>query len=258
MAFSLNSTNFSFSGSLSVPGYPFSLIGWFRVPNVTSPAFLMGLINFSSGESCDILFAGDSTKEAVAKTTTGSSSGSAYSSSPMIPGQWHHLVAVFASDGERKIFLDGDNLGVNNDNLPISMLNTFYFGNPFGSDYVDVADVSFVQTAVSAEQAAILASGGPVLALPNFRDVLAYHDCIRQVNRPGLGPDFTVTGTPTVVDHPRMLFPVGGYSTTMPKRIRGPFHMGQGIYRSLSDEQGQLAVAGVVSNNAILSGEVIG
>ncbi len=258
MAFSLNSANFIFTSSLSTAGYPFSLIGWFRAPNVNALTFLMGIIDFPSGTSCDVLFAGNTTKEAVAKTKISGSFGEAYSSSPMIPGKWHHLVGVFASDSDRKIYLDGSNVGVNNDNISIPALNTFYFGNPYSATFVDVAEPAFVQAAVSAEQATALASGGSVLALPNSLDVLAYHDCIRQVNRPGLGPKFIAAGGATVLDHPRTRFATGGRSTVMPNRVRGPWRVEQTLARPFAATQGQPLVAGIASNNSILSGQVVG
>lgn len=256
MALSLNNSNAVLTTLITVPDYPFSLVGWFRVPDTTSFTTLMGILSTSTGARCDVYFAGNSTKEAVAVTKVGSSSSSAYSTSPMIPGQWHHLAAVFPSDSERKIFIDGSNLGVNNDNLTIPMLSFFYFGNLYGPEFVDVAEVSVIQAAVSAEQAAFLANGGPLLASPNSRDIVTYHDCIRQTNRPGLGPKFIVIGSPTATDHPRVMQAVGGYSTTMPSRVRGPWQVEQSFARSLAADQGQLSVSGIASNNSILSGEV--
>jgi len=216
----------------------------------------MGILSTSTGARCDVYFAGDSTKEAVAVTKIGNSSSAAYSASPMIPGQWHHLTAVFPSDSERKIFIDGSNLGVNNDNLTIPTLNFFYFGNLYGPEFVDVAEVSVIQAAVGAEQAAFLANGGPLLASPNSRDMVTYHDCIRQTNRPGLGPKFVVIGSPTATDHPRVMHAVGGASTAMANRIRGPWQVEQSFAHSIAAAQGQLTASGVASNNSILSGEV--
>ncbi len=256
MAFSLNNSNSFFSIATSVSGYPFSMVGWFRVPDVNTLTNLMGIVDFSTGASCEVYFAGDSGKQAIAKTTNGSS-GSASSTSPMIPGQWHHLSAVFASDTERKIYLDGGNVGVNTTNIPIGVLSFYYFGNIFSTDSIEVADVSIIETALDEEQVVVLAKGFSVRTLPSVRDALAYQDCIRHANRPGLGPGLSMAGLSTVVEHPRMMFPIGGYSMAMTDRVRGPFRVEEMQYRSLSNEQGQLSSAGVVSTNAVLSGEVI-
>lgn len=256
MALSLNNANAILSALVTIPDYPFSLVGWFRVPDNSKFTALMGITSTSTGERCEIYFAGDSTKEAVAATYTTSSSSLAYSTSPMIPGQWHHLVAVFASDNERKIFIDGGNLGVNNDNLAISALSFIYFGNLYGPDLVDVAEVSIIQAAVSADQAAFFANGGPLFSSPNISAMVTYHDCIRQANQPGLGPKFIVIGSPVATAHPRKIHAVSGHSIAMPYRVRGPWRVEQSLGRSLSASQGQLSASGVASNNSILSGEV--
>ncbi len=256
MALSLNNANVILSTLVSVSGYPFSLIGWFRVPDVTSSTLLMGIASVSTGARCDVYFAGDGTKEAIAKTKIGSSFGAASTTLPMTPGKWHHLAAVFSSDSERKIYIDGGNFGVNNDNFPISAMSFFYFGNLYGSVLVDVAEVSVIQAAVSAEQAAAFANGSPVLASPYSRNTVTYHDCIRQTNHPGLGPKFIVVGSPAATDHPRVLHTVGGHSIAMPSRFRGPWHAEQTLIRSLPAAQGQLSISGVSSNDSILSGEV--
>jgi len=256
VAFSLNNDNAFYSLSVPVIGYPFSMTGWFRVPDTTSFLALMGFASLSTGARCDVFYAGDGAKEVVAKSANGSS-GSAYSTSPMVPGQWHHLAAVFSSDTERKIYLDGGNVGVNNANIPVGVLNFFYFGAGYSQDFIDVADVSLVAAAFSEDQAAALAKGVSVFALPNSQNVIAYHDCIRDAFRPGLGPVFVSNGTLVVKEHPRMVFPNGGFSAAMPDRIRGPFRIEEALFRSQSAEQGQPSIAGVVSTNPIIPGEVV-
>jgi len=258
VALSLNNGNAILSTLVTIPDYPFSLIGWFRVPDNSTFTPLMGVTSTTTGERCEVYFAGDSTQEAVAATFTSGSSGLAYSTSPMVPGQWHHLVAVFASDNERKIYIDGGNLGVNNDNLTMSALSFIYFGNLYGPDYVDVAEVSVIQAAVTSDQAAFFAKGGPLFSSANISDAVTYHNCVRQANQPGLGHKFIVIGSPASTDHPRILHAVGGYSTTMPDRVQGPWRVEQLLGRSLSAAQGQQSASGVASNNTILSGEVIG
>jgi len=256
VAFRLDNTNAFFSSFLPMTGYPFSMTAWFRVSDSTSFTALMGFLNVSTGARCDIYYAGDGAKQAVAKTVNGSA-GSAYSTSPMVPGQWHHLTAVFSSSSDRKIYLDGGNVGVNNDSISVGVLDTFYFGNGYSADATDVAEISLVGAAVSAEEAAVLAQGYPVLALPYLHQLVTYHDCIRDAMRPKLGPDFLSVGVPTVVDHPRVMFPNGGRSIQLPARVRGPFRVEEMHYRSLSSEQSQHSSAGVASTSSILSGEVL-
>lgn len=257
MALSLNISNALISNATPIAGYPFSLMGWFRIPDVDTLTSLLGIVSFSSGSRCDVLFAGDTTKAVVAKTETGSSTGVASSTIAMSPNTWHHIVAVFASDTSRTIYLDGGNAGVNTDSVSATALNFFYFGNITDTTNIDLAEVSIVTAAVSAEQAASLANGCPLLSTPLARDTVAYLDCIRQLNRPGLGPLFSSSGTPSVVDHPRVFSSTGGFLTAMPLRYGGPWLAEQAEFRPHSAEIGQLATAGMVLNNSILSGEVM-
>jgi len=257
VAFSIDGSNVLYSINSPISGYPFSLAGWFRVPDVSLLTALVGVIDFSTGAKCEIYFAGDAGKQAVARTTNGSSE-SAYSTSPMIPGVWHHLTAVFSSDSERKIYLDGGNLGVNSGSLSVGIPGFFYFGNLNGVASVDLADVLLIEGAVSEQQATALAMGYPMLLLPSSRDVVAYQNCIRYLNHPGWGLKILSLDTPVVVDHPPMMIPNRVNSITMANRVRGPFRVEEMLYRSLSSAQGQHSSAGVASTNSILSGEVIG
>jgi len=216
----------------------------------------MGLLSSSGLMQCNVTFAGDTTQVAMAKVTSSGLNASA-SSSPMVPGTWHHLVAVYASDTLRTIYLDGSNAEVNTDNISATSLDFFYFGNLTGNTPVDLAEVSVVQTEVSAEQAAILASGYPLLSAPYAEQVVVYRDCIRQLNRPGIGPASTLAVTPTVIDHPRIFSSTGGVAAVMPLRFSGPWQTEQAEFYPLSSGVGQLAMAGAASNNSILSGEVI-
>jgi len=257
VAFLLNNNNAIYSISASVSGYPFSLVGWFRVPDSNQAIRLMGIASLSTGAQCDLIFAGDGGKEAVAKTTYGSS-GSAYSTSPMIPGQWHHLTSVFVSDNERRIYLDGGNVGVNNTNIPIGPFEFFFFGNGYTTESIGTADVALIEAVVSAEEAAVLAKGYPLLASPSLHSLSIYHDCIRNLFRPGLGPVFFPGSVgPTVVEHPRTMFAKGGYSIIAPDRVRGPFRIEQSHCQSLSAASGQTGIAGVVETQSILPGEVV-
>jgi len=256
VAFSLNSSNSLFTNSVSVAGYPFSMTGWFRVPDVTASVSLTGLVSFSTGARCDLIFAGDGGKEAVAKTANGSSS-SALSTSAMIPGQWHHLAAVFASDSERTIYLDGGSIGVNTDSISIGTLDFYYFGNISSATAIDVAEVSLIKAALDAQQVAALAKGCPVLALTSARDLIAYQDCIRSPNRPGLGPVLSMAGGATIVDQPRGMSALGVSMSAMSGFVRGPMRVEQSHFRSLSAAEGQMSNVGVVSTNAIFPGEVV-
>ena len=257
MALSLNNGSALLCNSTTISGYPFTLVGRFRVPNVNAQMSLLGLISFSTGARCDVFYAGNTTDAAVAQTQLGSSIGAASSAISMTPGTWHHVMAVFASSTSRKIYLDGGNLGTNTDSVTATSLDFFYLGNILDSNQVEIADVAIVSAEASAEHAASLAAGCPIMSTSLAGQTVAYHDCIRQQNHPGVGPSFTSGGSPVVVDHPRAFFATSGNFSAMPLRYQGPWHAEQAEMSSLSAETGQLTTAGIELNNSILSAEVM-
>ena len=233
------------------------MTGWFRVPNVTELLSLTGLVSFSTGARCDLLYAGDGGKQAVAKTVNGSFA-QALTTSEMVPNQWHHLAAIFVSASERRIYLDGGSVGVNTDTISVDALNFYYFGNINSSTTVDVAEVALFDVALDAEQIAALAKGFSVLSLTSGSDLIAYQDCIRNPNRPGMGPPLSMAGAKTLVEHPRVLSPRGFCLSTKPNTIRGPMRIEQAQFQPLAASAGQTSIAGVRSHNTILPGEVVG
>ncbi len=256
MALSIKNSEVLLGDSVPISGYPFSFVGWFRVSDVNHYVPLVGFTDSLTNTRHEIFFAGYASNKPAGALSYVGSAASAQSTSSMVPGQWHHLVAVFSSDTYRKIILDGGNSGINTSSRAFAGADTFYIGNKNTSSRADVAELAVIGASVSDSQAATLAKGCPVLASPLSNDVVAYYDLIRQKNRPGLGPTITSNLSPAVVEHPPVILPRGCRTTVMPRRMRGPFHIGQGGFRSHSAEQGQLAASGVVSNNTILSGEM--
>ncbi|MCA9229199.1 MAG: hypothetical protein KDA57_00995 [Planctomycetales bacterium] len=256
MSFSLNNSNAFYCISFPLTGYPFSFAGWFRVPATPAMTYLMGVASLATGARCDLLYAGNGSKEAIARTMFGSS-GSAYSTSPMVESQWHHLAAVFASDSDRKVYLDGGNVGTNNVSLAIGPLDFCYFGNGYSTTTVDVGEISLVGAALSSEEVLALSRGVSILALADSSQLITYHDCIRSAMRPRLGPDFFSSGSLVVKDHPRATYANGGTPVAMPNRIRGPFRIEEALARASSDAAGQCAIAGSYAANSFLPGEVV-
>ncbi|MCH7752987.1 MAG: hypothetical protein IH898_12660 [Planctomycetes bacterium] len=137
------------------------------------------------------------------------------------------------------------------------------------SDAVDVAEAGIIAGVLSDEEIVMLANGFSMLVLPSAALLLTYHDCVRGINRPGVGPVASSAGTPTVVDQPPILMASGGLSQVQPFRIRGPLQIDQESYRTsfseqaqhyvagVSDDAGQQSVAGIASDSTVLHGEVL-
>jgi hypothetical protein len=266
MALSVGLTQLIDLGALGITGYPFTLAGWFRVPNVNKLLTLMGVGNSVTGSYHRLLFQGHTTNNAAAISFVTTTS-TAVSATAMVPGTWHHVVGVFEAANLRRVYLDGGNLGTNSASRPFDGLDRFYLGN-LGTDTVDVADVAVFDVALNGNHVATLAKGLSPLVLPVADRMVAYQNCLRRLNWPAFGPAAVAAATPPVVPHPRVFLRRNRSSRTLPYRLRGPFHNEQAMFQTaglltgqqqiagVSGREGQVSVAGLTAGAAGLSGEV--
>jgi Concanavalin A-like lectin/glucanases superfamily len=268
MGLSLNQSGFVDLGSLVITGYPFTMVGWYRVPSVSNLLTLLRIDNTATTSYHAVVYEGHSAGQAAVISKVGTT-GAARSTIAMTPGQWQHVVGVFEDHNSRRVYLDGGNMGSGLNSRVFDGANQFRAGNFFSSTAVDVAEIAIFASILPDEEISMLARGCPVLALPSAAALLTYHDGVREINRPGVGPLASSTGSLTVVDHPRVLMSRGGHSLAQPCRTCGPFQIDQESYRTSFSEQGQLsasgvagsagqaAVAGIASEGPVLFGEVL-
>jgi len=268
MAISLSQAEVVDLGTLPIDGYPFTLAGWFRVPSVTKWLTLMQLENTATNSYHSIIYEGSLAGKAAAVSKVGAT-GRAKSTISMTPGQWHHVTGVFESDTLRRVYLDGGNMGTSAHLRAFDGLDQFELGNVTTSDGVDVAEAGVFDGVLSNEEIAMLGIGCPMLSLPSAAQLLTYHDCVRGLNRPGVGPVASSAGVFTVVEHPRVMSSSGGLSQLQPFRIHGPYHIDEESSRTSFSEQaqqcvtgiddgaGQPSVAGITSDGRTHYGEVL-
>ena len=268
MAISLNNAGLVDLGPLAITGYPFTLVGWFRVPSVSSAVTLMRIDNMATTSFHAIAYEGQLAGQAAAVSKV-EDTGAARSTLAMTPGQWQHVVGVFEAHNSRRVYLDGGNMGSTSSSRVFDGANLFRAGNINSSNMVDLAEFAIFASVLTDAEIVMLARGCPVLCLPSANGLLTYHDGVRGVNRPGVGPLASSAGSPTVVDHPRVLMSGGGRTLAQPSRTCGPFRVEQESCRSSFSEQSQLSVAGVAggggqasvagiaSEGSVLLGEVL-
>ncbi len=268
MALALNQSGYVDLGVLPISDYPFTLTGWFRVPNVPSFFFLMRVHSLTTGSFHALVSENFSSGKAAAVSFVGVT-GTARSTTSLIPGQWHHVAGVFESANKRTVMLDGGNTGLNIDNRVFDGATQGQLGSFATSDAVDGAEIAVFNRALSLQEITLLAKGCSPVALPNPSQLAAYHDCVRRVNTPARGPAATVVGSATTVDHPRILTALGRGTQTMPNRTVGPYQIDQEQIHHASASAaslgvagidyvaGQGSVAGVGMNQSVLQGEVL-
>ncbi|MDZ4659296.1 MAG: LamG-like jellyroll fold domain-containing protein [Bythopirellula sp.] len=264
MALSVALTQLIDLGALGITAYPFTLAGWFRVPNVNNLVTLMGIGNSTTGSYHRLIFLGQSTKSAGAVSSI-TSTATASSTTAMTPGQWHHVVGVFEAANLRRVYLDGGNVGTSSQNRVFDGANQYSLGS-LSSDAVEVAEAAVFKVALTAGQIAMLAAGMSPLCLSVFAQLAAYQSCVRRLNWPGRGPVASAASAPGVAAHPRVFWRRNFGSQALPYRLRGPFHSEQTFFQTAGPQAGQqlmagasggqMAVAGVAAGAAMLSGEV--
>lgn len=268
MAISLNDAGPVDLGPLAITGYPFTMVGWFRVPSVTSAVTLMRIDNTLTTSFHAIAYEGQSAGQVAAISKVGAT-GAARTTIAMTPGLWQHVVGVFEADNSRRAYLDGDNMGSSAASRVFDGANLFRAGNLNSSSMVDLAEFAVFASVLTDVEIGMLARGCPVLCLPSANELLTYHDGVRGINRPGVEPLASSPVSPAVVDHPRVLMPSGGRTLAQPCRTCGPFQIDRESYRTSFSEQGQLsaagvadgegqaATAGIASEGSVLFGEVL-
>jgi len=168
---------------------------------------------------------------------------------------WHHVALVFeagVSDGLR-IYVDG----VRDANVASAVGHTSIVANTSSvtagtNDATraftgDMAELAFWGAVLSDGEIAVLAAGGtPLMHRQQLASLVAYHDLIRDTNRPGIGQVATSYGTFAPAAHPRVLLahgatPVVGRSAELTPH---PYHTAAGDPRNTGDQAGQAAIAG--------------
>lgn len=176
---------------------PFSIAAWFRVPDVTNAYSL-----FLAGSS------GTGVVVATAKGDTGgdpiTNPGGASSSAGFTANTWHHALSVEAATTDHRIYLDGTNKGTGSTSQTSTIVEVALVGTNAGVK--QFAEYAFWDAALTDEEAVILASGvSPLLVRPT--SLVFYAPLIRSTNDLCRGAPTTSSGTSTVYDHPRVLYP---------------------------------------------------
>jgi hypothetical protein len=257
MALGVSQSNQLEAAATVVTGYPFTLAGWFRVPDGTGNLSLMQIMNTTSNAYYDIFYAGLMGYRVAARAYV-NGYATALSTLPLTTHAWHHVAGVFRDAASRTVYLDGGNQSTNTTARNFVAPNTFTLGGDSAGSAVNVAEAMVFDVALTEQEVAALAKGLPALGMAVGEHLVAYYDCLRALNRPGIGPPLTSSGAVVPVDHPPIFWPRSGRSCLLPYRVAGPYR--QSSHRPLcrSAVAGFLTVGGITYSNSLLSGEVLG
>jgi hypothetical protein len=245
MALSLNISTFASASAAVVADYPFTLGGWFRVPNVAALLQLTGLENAAGDARYHLYYAGHSGGKVVANAYLGDY-GRAISAGPMVPEQWQHVAGVFHSATLREIYLDGAIVGSNTASRAFEGDDYVYLGSKDSSTAVEVAEAFVAAAALTEGQIAALARGCSPLGVVGLASLPLYQDALARFNRPGVGVVLSSSGTPAMTAHPRVVAGAACGMIAAPYRVAGPWVRQAAGGFTAGAAAGQADVAGLV------------
>lgn len=196
-----------------VTSYPISISAWFNPDDVTAEYGIVALLDSSVPfDRFGIVLRGNDGGDPIRALRE--SNLHAASTTSTNSGAWNHGLAVYSSDSSAEIWLNGGGYAQNTstesqggpgtfnricvggllDSTPASYLNGM------------VAEVAVWSGTLDATDAAVLAAGfSPRLVKPN--NLVFYAPLIRDRFDYFSGTAFSDSGTPTVDDHPPMVYP---------------------------------------------------
>lgn len=218
MARELSGTGQYYSGTQSffTGTLPVTMACWYRVDSVSSSMGLMSLRSAANG-ALRLGYRGDLANDPLYATvrTTGGMFANASVDSGVAANTWAHAAAVFASTTSRTAYTNGTAGTTNTTSRDAgTSINTVDVGNFGGGTLLDgqVAEAAIWTVALTTAEIALLADGlSPLFVRPQS---LAFYAPL--FGRAGAGGEeedwvggapLTATGSPTVAEHPRIIYP---------------------------------------------------
>lgn len=208
--FAAASSQYLETGSSPISGYPCAIGGWFKLASKAAITVCASIGTNGGNARVQLYFVPAVSRwylESVNSAGT-SSGGSAGTVDPSV-GVWYHLLAVFASATDRKLYVNGVLDMSNTTNIAVSGMDRMLIGARRNSTGVgvhfngDVGDVGYWNVAnLTAGEITGLGKGEAAVKV-RPQALKAYQPLIRENVAP-IGPAFTAYNSPTIVAHPRI------------------------------------------------------
>ena len=232
MARELSGTGQYYSGTQSffTGTLPVTMACWYRVDSVSSSMGLMSLRSAANG-ALRLGYRGDLVNDPIYAVvrTTGGMFADASVDSGVAANTWAHAAAVFASTTSRTAYTNGTAGTTNTTSRDAgTSINTVDVGHIGTATPLDgqVAEAAVWTVALTTAEIALLADGlSPLFVRPQS---LAFYAPL--FGRAGAGGEeedwvggapLTATGSPTVTDHPRIIYPRRRSMIFVPAAVSG-------------------------------------
>jgi len=190
---------------------PLSFAVWVYIDEASLQTYPIVITDADGGSYFSINFWSDYNVYATCRDATTYSE--AVASAQWTVGSWYHAVGVYAATNSRAIYLNGGNKGTNTaTRIPVN-LDTTTIGARLNSGSVTnyhsgmLAEVAIYNTALTDDEAAILAKGvSPLAVRPG--NLVFYVPLVRDNDEDIVGGvSMTAYNTPTIAEHPRIYYP---------------------------------------------------
>jgi len=163
--FERSSSQYLSNANAVVSGTPFTMACWFKSENVTNDQTLLSVGTAGADNARHSLqavgsVAGDPVR-AVSRTT---GSAQADTTTGYTAGIWYHACGVWASETDRRVYIDGGSEGANTTSRVISGLNSTYIGakqDTAPTVFMDglIAEAAIWNVGLNTSEIAVLARG---------------------------------------------------------------------------------------------------
>ncbi len=214
-------TDLLLNANAVVSSYPFSMGGWM---NTNDDGINEAIISIgdtaTDNELWSLILRGDLAGDNIYfRSRDGGSNKNAITTSGITVDTWHHILGVGTNATDRKVYLDGGNVGSDAINSTPSGLDATAIGINVRDNSISpfsglLAEMAIWNINLTAAEGAILAAGySPLFVRP--ANLVAYWSLIRDTVGDGTGNDNDIVGgftmapvnTPTIGAHPRIIYP---------------------------------------------------
>jgi hypothetical protein len=229
MARNFNGSSHSLEIAAAVSSYPVTMACWARPEVATTDFEAMYLGVKAASMRVQLTFSGSVSADPIRSTSVNSSNTAQFAStsSGFTAHQWCHAAAVIAGADSRTAYINGGSSGSDNVGSTSTSWDTLVISGRYSSNVIgrwfdgDIAEAAVWNVALTDAEIAQLAAGySPLFVRP--QSLVHYIPLFGRAGASGGELDWvgggvlSVTGSPSLSDHPRIIYPSRGQRIWVP------------------------------------------
>ena len=190
---------------------PISMVAWYNINDLGVDHCLVCILWSAGDQDYFMLRVRSLASQEVEAQTRRDTQANANSTTGTTINTWHHAAGVWDASDSRAAFIDGGSKGTNGTDVSPATLNRTNIGTlnrnsgPINNVSGLVAEVAIWNIALTDEEVAVLAAGySPLFVHP--QNLILYSPMIRSIQDRIGAVGMTSSGSPTVADHPPIIY----------------------------------------------------